>query len=70
MDRYMIETPHTAEECLDLITVLNAQGYLWHFDWGCRAGVTADGPSLRRKMTRRPGWRYRRWCAVGHASLS
>jgi hypothetical protein len=39
MDRYMIETPHTAEECLDLITVLNAQGYLWHFDWGCKAGV-------------------------------
>ena len=39
MDRYMIETPHTAEECLDLITVLNAKGYLLHFDWGCKAGV-------------------------------
>ena len=39
MDRYMIETPHTASECLDLIKVLNAQGYLWNFDWGCKAGI-------------------------------
>ena len=39
MDRYLIETPHAGEECLDLIKVLNAQGYLWNFDWGCKAGV-------------------------------
>ena len=39
MDRYLIETPHTASECLDLIKLLNAQGYLWNFDRGCKAGV-------------------------------
>ena len=39
MDRYLIETPHTGAECLDLITLLNAQGYLWNFDWGCEAGI-------------------------------
>ena len=39
MDRYLIETPHTVEECLDLIKVLNAQGYLRNFDWGCKAGI-------------------------------
>jgi len=39
MNRYLIETPHTAEECLDLIKVLNAQGYLWNFDRGCKAGI-------------------------------
>jgi len=39
MNRYLIETPHTGEECLDLIKVLNAQGYLWNFDWGCKAGI-------------------------------
>src|SRR5215470_16163983 len=39
MDRYLIETPHTREECLDLIKILNAQGYLWNFDWGCKAGI-------------------------------
>ena len=39
MNRYLIETPHSASECLDLIKVLNAQGYLWNFDWGCEAGI-------------------------------
>ncbi len=39
MDRYLIETPHTGPECLDLVKEINAQGYLWHFDWGCEAGV-------------------------------
>lgn len=39
MNRYLIETPHTASECLDLIKVLNAQGYLWNFDWGCEGGI-------------------------------
>jgi hypothetical protein len=39
MNRYLIETPHSTEECLDLIKVLNAQGYLWNFEWGCKAGI-------------------------------
>ena len=39
MDRYLIETPHTVPECLDLVKLLNAQGYLWNFDWGCEAGI-------------------------------
>lgn len=39
MERYLIETPHTAENCLALIEVVDAQGYLSHFDWGCRAGI-------------------------------
>ena len=39
MDRYLIETPHKAQECLNLFQLLNAQGYLTHFDWGCKSGV-------------------------------
>jgi hypothetical protein len=39
MERYLIETPHTAENCLELLEEINAQGYLTHFDWGCQAGV-------------------------------
>jgi LmbE family N-acetylglucosaminyl deacetylase len=39
MERYLIETPHTAENCLALIEEVHAQGYLNNFDWGCRAGV-------------------------------
>jgi hypothetical protein len=39
MHRYLIETPHIGSECLDLIKLINAQGYLWNFDWGCEAGI-------------------------------
>jgi len=39
MDRYLIETPHTCPECLVLIKLINAQGYLSNFDWGCEAGI-------------------------------
>ena len=39
MDRYLIETPHKGSECLDLLKLINAQGYLWNFDWGCEAGI-------------------------------
>ena len=38
MDRYMIVTPHTDEECLKLLDWIQAQGYLHHFDWGCKSG--------------------------------
>ena len=34
MDRYLIETPHKAQDCLNLFQLLNARGYLTHFDWG------------------------------------
>jgi hypothetical protein len=39
MNRYLIETPHTGSECLDLVKLVNAQGYLWNFDWGCEVGI-------------------------------
>jgi hypothetical protein len=39
MERYLIETPHTAQNCLALVEEVNAQGYLSNFDWGCRVGV-------------------------------
>jgi hypothetical protein len=39
MERYQIETPHTKQNCLDLVDEIHAQGYLANFDWGCRAGV-------------------------------
>ena len=39
MDRFLIETPHREEDCLKLIQLLDAQGYLMQFDWGCLSGV-------------------------------
>ena len=39
MNRYLIETPHTEQNCRNLVHLVNAAGYLNHFDWGCLGGV-------------------------------
>jgi hypothetical protein len=39
MDRYLIETPHTAQNCQMIVHQIYARGYLYHFDWGCKDGV-------------------------------
>jgi len=39
MDRFLIETPHRAQDCLSVVQLLHARGYLTHFDWGCESGV-------------------------------
>ncbi len=39
MERFLIETPHTAQDCHLLVQQIYASGYLYHFDWGCKAGV-------------------------------
>jgi hypothetical protein len=39
MERFLIETPHTEQNCRDLIGQVNATGYLTHFSWGCFSGV-------------------------------
>ena len=39
MERYLIETPHEANDCSILISQITAMGFLYHFDWGCPDGV-------------------------------
>ncbi len=39
MDRYLIESPHELKDCARLLQQLKAMGYLYNFDWGCKAGV-------------------------------
>ena len=39
MERYLIETPHNAQDCKMLVQQVYAMGYLNHFDWGCMDGV-------------------------------
>jgi hypothetical protein len=39
MHRYLIESPHSGEECLELVSQVIAAGYATRFDWGCKAGV-------------------------------
>lgn len=39
MDRYLIESSHTAEDCKKVVKEVHAAGYLHHFEWGCDEGV-------------------------------
>ena len=39
LERYLIETPHTAQDCQLLVDQIYAMGYLHHFEWGCKSGV-------------------------------
>ncbi len=38
MARFLIESPHTDEECLMALKAVLAAGYLTHFEWGCKSG--------------------------------
>ncbi len=39
MDRYLIKSPHSAEDCEKVINEIQMAGYLHYFDWGCKDGV-------------------------------
>lgn len=39
MDKYLIETPHTAQDCQQLVEQVRAMGYLHNFNWGCKSSV-------------------------------
>jgi hypothetical protein len=39
MNRYLIESPHTAHDCKHVMEQVIAMGYITHYDWGCEAGV-------------------------------
>jgi hypothetical protein len=39
MDRYLVESQHTAEDCHHVIEQFVIHGHIFHFDWGCKAGV-------------------------------
>ena len=47
MDRYLIETPHTEQNCRDLVDLVNAAGYLSHFDWGWATIEAENEPQAR-----------------------
>jgi hypothetical protein len=38
MQKYIIISPHTHEECTQVIKQTLAIGYLTHFYWGCKSG--------------------------------
>jgi hypothetical protein len=38
MQKFMIISPHTNQECTSVIKQTLAIGYLTHFYWGCKSG--------------------------------
>jgi len=38
MDRFLVVSPHTNEDCKNVLKQVLAAGYLTHFDWGCKDG--------------------------------
>lgn len=39
MQRYLVISHHTSEDCVKALKEALAIGYLTHFDWGCKDGV-------------------------------
>ena len=39
MNRYLIESPHAADDCDAIIREIHAAGYLHYFEWGCHDGA-------------------------------
>lgn len=38
MERFLVISPHTKEECRQALMDVYAVGYITHFDWGCSDG--------------------------------
>ncbi len=39
MERFLIESPHLADDCNNALTQVLYLGYITHYNWGCKAGV-------------------------------
>jgi hypothetical protein len=38
MPHFLVQSPHTEEDCANVVKLTLAIGYLTHFHWGCKAG--------------------------------
>ena len=39
MQRYLVESTHTAKDCHHVVEQFIIYGHIMNFDWGCQAGV-------------------------------
>jgi ribulose bisphosphate carboxylase small subunit len=39
MERYIVISHHTGEDCVKALKQVLAIGYLTHYEWGCKDGV-------------------------------
>lgn len=38
MPHFLVQSPHTEEDCAKVVKLTLAIGYLTHFHWGCKVG--------------------------------
>ena len=38
MNRFLVISPHTQEDCKNVLQQVLAAGYITHFEWGCMDG--------------------------------
>jgi len=55
MDRFLVESPHTGEDCKKVVKSVYAFGYLNNCDWGCisgdhRAWVTIEAEDEKQAL--------------------
>ena len=51
MERFLIESPHTARECKMVVKLVQSMGYLNNFAWGCREGVHTGWAMIEAENT-------------------
>ncbi|MGA2505393.1 MAG: hypothetical protein ABSG01_15030 [Anaerolineales bacterium] len=39
MNRYLVESTHTAEDCHHVVEQFVYHGHVMNFEWGCNAGI-------------------------------
>ena len=39
MNRYLVETTHTDEDCKHVVEQFIYHGFIYNYDWGCKGGV-------------------------------
>jgi hypothetical protein len=42
MNRYLIESTHTPEDCHHVVEQFIYHGHIYNFEWGCESGVHAS----------------------------
>ena len=56
MDRFLIESPHEAKDCENVVKSVYAQGYLHNCDWGCSAGVHTAWVTIEAENEKQALW--------------
>ena len=51
MNRYLVESTHSAEECHHVVEQFYYHGFIINFDWGCEEGVHTGWAIVKSENT-------------------